>query len=97
MVKKKVAVAISDLILEGVDEYAALAGVSRSSVIQEAAADYLTRHKSRAEREHYLAGANAAFEDMLRFADERAKDPACADEPSSLEILRSLRGTSHAR
>lgn len=97
MPKKKIAISISDLVFEGADEYAALAGVSRSSVIQEAAADYVTSLRSRAEREHCLAGANAAFEDMPRFADERAKDPACADGPSSLEVLRSLRGRSHAR
>ena len=91
MVKRKVAVALSDWLLVEVDEYAERHELSRSGVIQEATAEYMTRRGSERRTEEYRERANAAAEDMDRLAREHA---GTAEEPSSLEILRRLRGTS---
>jgi predicted transcriptional regulator len=94
MPKRKIAIAISDWLLEDVDERAAQSQQSRSALIEEVMADYVTRSRDRASDEEYQRRSLAAIEDMKRIAREYAADPASAGEPSSLELLRQLRGTS---
>ncbi len=94
MPKRKIAIAISDWLLEDVDEWAAQTRTSRSALIQEATAEYLSRTRKRVHDEAYQRDALAAIEDMKRIAREYADDPASEGEPSSLEVLRRLRGTS---
>jgi metal-responsive CopG/Arc/MetJ family transcriptional regulator len=91
MPKKKVAVALSDWLLIELDEAAESAGSSRSSLVEEAVADYMARHRTKADEEEFREQASLALEDMKAFAKEYHADPATANEPSSLEILRALR------
>jgi metal-responsive CopG/Arc/MetJ family transcriptional regulator len=92
MPKKKVAVALSDWLLDEVDEHARGSGLSRSAVIQEAAAQYLHEHRTAAETDAYRREALEAMEDMRRIREE-TKRTEQGDEPSSLEVLRALRAT----
>ena len=94
MPKRKIAIAISDWLLEDVDRWAILEQKSRSALIEEATAQYITRSRDRVHDEEYQRRTAAALEDMRRIAREHAEDPAAAGEPSSLELLRQLRGTS---
>lgn len=91
MPKKKVAVALSDWLLEELDNAAGRAHVSRSALVQEAVADYVVRRRVREGEEQYQREAALAMEDMKRFAAEYDADPAAAGEPSSLDKLRALR------
>jgi metal-responsive CopG/Arc/MetJ family transcriptional regulator len=92
VVKRKIAIAVSDWLLDEVDTQATLSGVSRSALVEEALAEYTSVRRSRKETEDYQRGAMAAIEHMKAYAKEyEAKHP---DAPSSLEILRGLRGTS---
>lgn len=93
MAKKKVAVALSEWLLEEVDRSAEAAGSSRSALVEEALAEYVTKAKSRRRDADYLKRAWAAVEDMERFSQECADDPACANEGTTLERLRRLRAT----
>jgi metal-responsive CopG/Arc/MetJ family transcriptional regulator len=90
MPKKKVAVALSDWLLDEVDEYARGSGLSRSAVVQEATAHYLHGRRTEEESEAYRREASEAMEDMRRFAEER-KRAERDDAPSSLQALRALR------
>lgn len=94
MPKKKVAVALSEGLLAEADEYAARVELSRSALVEEATAEYLARRRNAEDAEKYRHDAEEAFADMLAFAKERAADGSDESEPSSLEILRSLRGTA---
>ena len=94
MPKRKIAIAISDWLLEDVDEWAGQSRQSRSALIEEVLAEYVTRARSRVNDEEYQRRTAAALEDMKRIAREYGEDPASADEPSSLELLRQLRGTA---
>ena len=94
MPKRKIAIAISDWLLEDVDRWAVLSGKSRSALVEEAMAEYVTRAHNRANDEEYRQRTAAALEDMKRIAREYAEDPEAAGEPSSLELLRQLRGTA---
>ncbi len=91
MVKKKVAIAISDWLLEEVDEAAKFAHTSRSALVEEAVTDYVVSRRARMGREEYRRKALVALEDMEAFAKEYHADPRTADEPDSTEILRRLR------
>lgn len=91
MVKKKVAIAISDWLLDEVDEAAAFAHTSRSALVEEAVADYVVSRRARLKQEEYRERALAAIADMEAFAAEVAADPLSADEPSTLEKLRAIR------
>ncbi|PKQ16559.1 MAG: hypothetical protein CVT67_03955 [Actinobacteria bacterium HGW-Actinobacteria-7] len=91
MPKKKVAVALSEWLLDELDEVASLKRVSRSSLVEEAVADYVVRKRTREGEERYREQALLALEDMKAFAAEYHADPATALEPSSLEKLRALR------
>jgi predicted transcriptional regulator len=91
MPKKKVAVALSEWLLDELDEVAALKRVSRSSLVEEAVADYVVRKRTREGEERYREQALLALEDTRRFAAEYHADPTTALEPSSLEKLRALR------
>lgn len=91
MVKKKVAIAMSDWLLEEVDEAAAFTHSSRSALIEEAVADYVVSRRGRLRREEQRDRALAAIADMEAFAAEVAADPLSADEPSTLERLRAIR------
>jgi predicted transcriptional regulator len=94
MPKRKIAIAISDWLLEDVDERAAQSQQSRSALIEEVLAEYVSQARSLVNDEEYQRSTAAALEDMKRIAREYAEDPASAGEPSSLELLRQLRGTS---
>lgn len=91
VVKRKVAVALSGWLLDELDEAASFMHVSRSSLVEEAVADYVVRKRSREGEQRYREQALLALEDAKQFAAEYAADPATAGEPSSLEILRTLR------
>lgn len=90
MAKKKVAVALSDWLLDEVDAYARRFELSRSAVVQEATAQYLHARRSQEEAEAYRREAHAALDDMRAFAKERERSEP-ETEPSSLERLRQLR------
>lgn len=91
MPKRKIAIAISEDVLEKLDALIEETGASRSAVIQEATAEYVARISARAHDEAYRARALAAIEDMKAIAAEiEVENPG---GPSSLEILRELRGT----
>ncbi|HEX9092640.1 MAG TPA: ribbon-helix-helix protein, CopG family [Coriobacteriia bacterium] len=92
MVKRKIAIAVSDWLLEEVDTQAALNGTSRSALVEEALAEYTTVQRSRRNTEEYQRRALEAIADMERIAVEYERDHP--DSPSSLEILRELRGTT---
>jgi predicted transcriptional regulator len=91
MVKKKVAVALSDWLVEELDEAARFAHTSRSALVEEAVADYVVGRRARLKREGFRENVEAAIADMEAFAAEVAADPLAADEPNSLERLRALR------
>ena len=91
MPKRKVAVAISDWLLCELDDVAARACVSRSSLVEEAVAEYFTRRRSSAAEDAFRADASLAMEDMERFAAEVDHDAVAVLEPLSLEKLRLLR------
>jgi metal-responsive CopG/Arc/MetJ family transcriptional regulator len=91
MPKRKIAIAISEDVLGDLDAWAGEVGASRSAVIQEATAEYVARARMRAHDDAYRERALAALEDMAAYAAEyEAENPG---GPSSLEILRELRGT----
>ena len=91
MPKKKVAVAISDWLLDELDSAAGRAHMSRSAVVEEAVADYVVRRRARESQVAFCDSASLALEDMERFAAEYDADPVASIEPSSLEKLRALR------
>jgi metal-responsive CopG/Arc/MetJ family transcriptional regulator len=91
MPKKKVAVALSDWLLEELDSAVRFAHTSRSALVEEAVADYVVSRRKRAGEEQFKAEVTQALENMKAFADEVAADPDAQNEPSSLEKLRALR------
>jgi len=91
MPKKKVAVALSDWLLDELDAAAGRARVSRSAMVEEAVADYVVRRRARESEAAFRSAASLALEDMEGFADEYDADPGVSLEPSSLEKLRALR------
>lgn len=91
MPKKKVAVALSEWLVEELDAVAASSRVSRSSLVEEAVADYVVRRRTHADEESYREQALLALEDARQFAAEYRADPAAAHEPASLDKLRALR------
>jgi metal-responsive CopG/Arc/MetJ family transcriptional regulator len=91
MPKRKIAIAISEDVLVDLDSWVGEVGGSRSAVIQEATAEYVARARTHARDHAYRERALAALEDMAALAAEyEAENPG---GPSSLEILRELRGT----
>lgn len=91
MPKKKVAVALSDWLVDELDTEAASAGFSRSAMVEEAVAEYVTRRRAHARSTEFRANIQTALEDMEHFAAEYHADPETALEPSSLEKLRAIR------
>ncbi len=91
MPKKKVAIAISDWLLDELDDAAERSRLSRSAVVEEAVTDYVVRKKAHASEQTFRREATLALEDMQRFADEYDADPGTALEPSAIEKLRALR------
>lgn len=91
MPKKKVAVALSEWLLDELDAAAERSQASRSALVEEAVADYVVRRRTREGEERFRREATLALEDMRSFAREYHADPRTALEPSSLEKLRSLR------
>jgi metal-responsive CopG/Arc/MetJ family transcriptional regulator len=91
MPKKKVAVALSEWLLDELDSAAEQSLTSRSALVEEAVADYVVRRRTREGEERFRREATLAFEDMKRFAGEYHADPRTTLEPSSLEKLRLLR------
>ncbi len=87
MPKKKVAVALSDFVLDGVDEIAREREMSRSGVVEEALAQYVTRTRDFRHEAVRRARALAALEDARAFAREHEHEFT----ESSLEILRRIR------
>jgi len=92
MAKRKIAISISEDVLGKLDALVDETGNSRSGIIQEAASEYVARVSAHAHDEASRARMLAALDDMQAYAAEyEAKNP---DGPSSLEILRELRGTN---
>lgn len=88
MPKKKVAVALSDWLLDELDRAAEFSHVSRSALVEEAVSAYVVRRRTIEGDARLRADIDLALEDMRAFAAEVAAD---ADEPPSLEKLRALR------
>ncbi len=91
MPKKKIAVAMSEMVLEKLDAAAGQAGVSRSLMVEEAVAQYVAQHRKDMARADYREAALAALEDAKAIAREYHADPANANAPSSLQVLRAIR------
>lgn len=91
MPKKKVAVALSEWLLDELDAAAEQSRTSRSALVEEAVADYVVRRRTREGDERFRRDAALALEDMKNFAREYHADPRTVSEPSSLEKLRALR------
>ena len=91
MPKKKVAVALSDWLLDELDSAAELAHTSRSALVEEAVADYVVRRRSRMKDEQFRERATQALDDAKAFAAEVTADPKAQSEPSTLEKLRATR------
>lgn len=92
MPKRKIAISISEDVLDRLDALIDETGGNRSAVIQEAAADYVARVDAQKRDEASRVRMLAALDDMQAYAAEyEARNP---DGPSSLEILRELRGTN---
>ncbi|MBE0416749.1 MAG: ribbon-helix-helix protein, CopG family [Coriobacteriia bacterium] len=91
MPKKKVAVALSEWLLDELDTAAEQSRTSRSALVEEALADYVVRRRTRERDERFRREATLALEDMKSFAREYHADPRTESEPSSLEKLRALR------
>lgn len=91
MTKKKIAIAISDWLLEELDDRASVSHVSRSSLVEEAVTEYVASRNRQEVSESKREAASAALNDMRLFAREYAGDPQAALEPAALEKLRSLR------
>jgi metal-responsive CopG/Arc/MetJ family transcriptional regulator len=91
MPKKKVAVALSDWLLEELDSAAEVAHTSRSALVEEAVADYVVRRRARMNDEERRQRIECAMQNMKAFADEVAADPNAQNEPSTLEKLRAIR------
>lgn len=91
MPKRKIAVAMSEWLVTDLDETAKFYEISRSAVVEEAVAEYVARRASEERDAGYRERAIAAIEDMRRIAAEYASDPASAEAPSSLEVLRAIR------
>jgi metal-responsive CopG/Arc/MetJ family transcriptional regulator len=89
--KKKVAVALSEWLLDELDTAAEQSRTSRSALVEEALADYVVRRRTREGDERFRREATLALEDMKSFAREYHADPRTGSEPSSLEKLRALR------
>ncbi len=91
MPKRKIAVAMSDWLVDELDGVADRARTSRSALVEEAVTDYVIRRRRHEDETAYRARAEAALEDMRRYADEYDADPGTKLEPSSLEKLRAMR------
>lgn len=91
MPKRKIAVALSDWLVDELDQVAGRAHASRSSLVEEAVTDYVVRRRRHEDEVAYRAKASAALEDMRRYAKEYEADPATELEPASLEKLRAIR------
>jgi len=66
----KVNVSLPDELLEDVDELAAALGRSRSGLVQEAAAEYVTRVREELEREQRRQSIDAAIAGLRELAEE---------------------------
>jgi metal-responsive CopG/Arc/MetJ family transcriptional regulator len=91
MPKRKVAVALSDWLLDELDSAAEQRKSSRSALVEEAVADYVVRTRAHQREQSYRGAALAALQDMGNFAAEVERDPSAALGMSSLEKLRALR------
>jgi metal-responsive CopG/Arc/MetJ family transcriptional regulator len=91
MPKKKVAVALSDWLLDELDSAAKSAHTSRSALVEEAVADYVVERRKRVNDEQFRERATRALENAKAFAAEVAADPDAQNEPSTLEKLRAMR------
>ena len=91
MPKKKVAIALSEWLLDELDSEAESAGRSRSSLVEEAVTQYVIRHQADKRDDAFRERAGRAIDDAEAIAAEYSADPKNASEPSSLEILRAIR------
>jgi predicted transcriptional regulator len=90
--KKKVAIALSEWLLDELDSEADSSKRSRSALVEEAVTRYVVERKTRAQEEAFRENVGNALVDMRAFAEEVAADPDARQEPSSLEKLRAIRG-----
>jgi predicted transcriptional regulator len=84
----RVTVTLPDEILRDLDGIASAEGVTRSDVVREAAATYITARESAVQ----ARGREAAVDDGLQWLQTVA-DRHAGDGESSLDALRALRGT----
>ncbi|MBW6496071.1 MAG: ribbon-helix-helix protein, CopG family, partial [Burkholderiaceae bacterium] len=68
MPKKKVAVALSEWLLDELDTAAEQSRTSRSALVEEAVADYVVRRRTGEDDERFRREATLALEDMRSFA-----------------------------
>ncbi len=94
MPKKKVAVAISDWLLDELDSAASDASISRSAMVEEAVADYVvTPSVARRRASVSLGRMRSRWRTWRASPAECEQDAVAALEPSSLEKLRALRAS----
>ncbi len=87
----RVTVSLPDAMLEQLDSIAERQGVTRSDVVREASARYLTTREEEAEAH----AREEAVRDGLQYLSRVAQLPALDDRPT-LEILREMRATDDA-
>ncbi|TLM76774.1 MAG: ribbon-helix-helix protein, CopG family [Actinobacteria bacterium] len=86
---ERITITLPDGLVDELDGIAHARGLSRSAVIREASARYVTQEKAGDE----AARRRKAGEEFLAFIDELQKQPVLDDRPT-LEILREARETS---
>ena len=84
----KITISLPEKLLEALDAESRELRESRSSLIQEATAEYLGKSRAQRERERRLSGAQRALE----IASE-LRGQVVRDERPTIEILREVRKT----
>lgn len=88
----RVTITLPEDVLSRLDTIAHEQGVTRSEVVREAAADYLTERTDRAE----ATARKRAVEDGIAWLEATAAAPQGESSQDSLAVLRELRGTEVA-
>ena len=87
----RVTISLPNALLVRLDELAEEGGLSRSELLREASAHYVTHRKEEAE----VLARREAIEDGVQWLEAISAEPMVDDRPS-IEILRELRETDGA-
>lgn len=83
----KITISLPEELVRAIDELSAEEGVSRSAIVREASARYVTEHRTAADAARRRQAADAAIAQLQGL---RSLTPI--DDRPTLEILRELRG-----